>query len=168
MSLVEPLERRPRGLGQIVSAFGDPLRYLVADGTVRYEWPRKILDRVELVRPIPLSWDPTVTASRVSCHHRIKEPLAKAFAMIEDAGLWKEIRDYAGCYNWRAQRGASKLSTHCWGIALDFDTRDGRNALGTDPVIHPGIVQCFEAAGFYWGGRFERQDGMHFQFCEGY
>jgi hypothetical protein len=162
-----PVLRRPKGFDAIVETFGDPRKYLRADGGPSPTWERRILDFVPLPRPLPLAWDGARNATKVRCHKLIAEPLAAAFRIVEDAGLWEELRDYGGCYAWRSQRGgAGKLSTHCWGIAIDVDVN--RNPLGEEPEIHAGVVQAFEAAGFYWGGRFGRPDGMHFQLAENY
>ena len=78
---------------------------------------------------------------------------------------------YGGCYAWRAQRGAAKLSTHTWGIAIDLDP--ARNARGVKwdggkKMMPEKAVQIFKAAGFTWGGDFKVPDCMHFQFARGY
>lgn len=64
------------------------------------------------------------------------------------------------------------LSTHSWGIAVDFDSRLNRYGV---PVLetklgqHPAFVEVFEDAGWVWGGRWGDPDtgrgcdAMHFQ-----
>lgn len=62
------------------------------------------------------------------------------------------------------------LSTHSWGIAVDFDPQWNRMG-GTDARTHgpsmlrkhPEFVQIFEAAGWEWGGNWRIKDDMHFQ-----
>jgi len=56
------------------------------------------------------------------------------------------------------------LSTHSWGIAIDFDSR--KNGYGkTDTLIrqHPAFIAVFEDAGWIWGGRWSTPDDMHVQ-----
>lgn len=81
---------------------------------------------------------------------------------IVTAGLSQELKTFDGCYNVRKIRGGSELSTHSWGIAVDHNAAE--NALGAEPKISKEIVAIFENHGFYWGGRFKRKDGMHFQY----
>jgi len=75
---------------------------------------------------------------------------------------------YGGCFNFRAKRSSSKLSTHSWGIALDLNPET--NGMGREGDMAPGIVEVFESFGFTWGGRWSGagKDPMHFQFCSGY
>lgn len=78
------------------------------------------------------------------------------------------IRTYGGCFNFRAKRSGSKLSTHAWGIAIDLNPET--NAMGREGDMAPGIVKVFESFGFTWGGRWTGagKDRMHFQFCSGH
>ena len=72
---------------------------------------------------------------------------------------------YGGSYVFRLIRGANSLSMHAYAIAFDVDPK--HNALGTKgrffkPEYAP-YVAIYERHGFYWGGRFSRKDGMHFE-----
>lgn len=73
------------------------------------------------------------------------------------------IKDYGGCYNYRAVRGGSHLSLHSWGIAIDLNVED--NPLGlTHPKQPDKLIQTFNRHGFFWGGNYvHRKDPMHFQ-----
>lgn len=71
---------------------------------------------------------------------------------------------YGGGYAWRMMRGASRLSMHSYGCALDFDP--AHNGFGDpSPDMSPVVVSVFEAHGWVWGGRWSasHRDGMHFQ-----
>lgn len=157
---------RPHGLAAIVQTFGDLRAFIKTDGTVRDSWPRLILATVELPEPLPLAWDLDKKVTKIRCHKLLVQQFAAAFRAVADADLWGDLHDFAGVYNFRTQRGASKLSAHAFGIAIDVSA--AQNPLGEVPKMHPGVIQAFEAQGFFWGGRFSRPDGMHFQFCEGY
>jgi hypothetical protein len=157
----------PHGLAEIKALFGDPRRFYVDGGLdVSGDWPGGILCSLPLPAPLPLSWELTRLVSRIRCHSILSPILGRVLAEIHDAGLWPGLRDFGGCYQWRLQRGGSKLSTHSWGIALDF--RVSTCQLGTPGDMPQAIVEAFEGAGFQWGGRWLRPDPQHFQFAEGY
>lgn len=70
-------------------------------------------------------------------------------------------------------RNTSKpLSLHTWGIAIDFDAPNNpvggvkKNGQPSDLRTEKGraFVSVFKAAGFTWGGDWNMQDDMHFEF----
>ena len=66
------------------------------------------------------------------------------------------LRRYNGCYNYRYIDGTNRLSLHAFGRAIDINA-----GMANQP---PEVVECFEAAGFKWGGRWtKRYDPMHFE-----
>jgi hypothetical protein len=80
----------------------------------------------------------------------------------------------AGTFNWRNVAGASNLSVHSFGAAIDLNTRyaDYWIWAGGEPggVQHYDnkypmtIVDAFERHGFIWGGRWYHYDTMHFEY----
>ena len=86
----------------------------------------------------------------------------------ETEQLARAVRSFGGCFNFRAKRSGSKLSTHAWGIAIDLNPET--NAMGGRGDMDLGIVAAFKSAGFVWGGDWagKNKDPMHFQFCSGY
>lgn len=80
----------------------------------------------------------------------------------------------AGTFNWRNIAGASNLSVHSFGAAIDLNTRyaDYWIWAGGKPgrVQHYNnkypmtIVDAFERHGFIWGGRWYHYDTMHFEY----
>ena len=106
-------------------------------------------------------------------HRKIADELAACLALVRDAGLWPFVSAIGGGYNFRKQRGSSKISMHALGAAVDFDPH--RNALGEDPAntalgTEPGagVVRIFQARGWTWGGDWGRPDSMHVQFGGGF
>lgn len=98
---------------------------------------------------------------KIYCNRLMNEPLAKAFTNLIQTGHVSELRTWDGCFNIRNKRTLSSMSLHSWGIAVDLNA--AWNGLGKTPQLSPGFVKCFEDAGFDWGGRWSRPDGMHFQ-----
>lgn len=156
----------PNGWDQIVTTFGDIRKFILGDGTIDVAW-EQVLTAVVLPQPLPLSWDFKTRVSRVRCHRVMAVPLGAVFFELHHRGLWKELHEYGGCYEFRTQRGsAEKLSLHAFGAAIDLNP--STNQQGRRGDIQPSVVAVFEAHGFTWGGRWTRPDPMHFQFASGY
>jgi D-alanyl-D-alanine carboxypeptidase-like protein len=156
---------RPKGYDEVVKVFGDIKPYIKHDGTLRQEWEGHTLARIDLPGEIKLGWsDKKVSAIR--CHQLLTQQFKAAFGAIHAAGLWDQIHTFDGCFSYRPKRGApGNLSLHSWGIAIDLN--EATNKQGTTGDMHPGLIQCFEALGFLWGGRFSNPDPMHWQMAEG-
>jgi hypothetical protein len=167
-SSITPLVPRPETYAELISTFGDPSQYARTEHGIAPQWECAHMYRLALPKPLPLAWDRSILVGRVTVHQLIAPLLEKIYADIDAAGLWDELRDFGGAYNYRAKRGAgSELSLHSWGIAVDHDV--ARNPLGSGMgEMHPSIVAIFEVHGFVWGGRFKRRtDPMHFQYAAG-
>ena len=80
----------------------------------------------------------------------------------------------AGTFNWRKVSGASNMSVHSFGAAIDINTqyadywiwsggKPGRVAEYRNKYPMK-IVDAFERHGFVWGGRWYHYDTMHFEY----
>jgi LysM repeat protein len=158
----------PHGLDALLAQFGDIYDYLREDGTLDARWEADQLARAPLPFPIALSWDPAKQVRNLYCHKFLVPVFPAVFAEIQRRGLHRKIRTYGGCFNFRAKRSGSKLSTHAWGVAIDLNPET--NGMGQAGDMATGIVKVFESFGFTWGGRWtgRNKDPMHFQFCSGY
>ncbi|MHA2642851.1 MAG: M15 family metallopeptidase [bacterium JZ-2024 1] len=158
----------PNGLAGIIREFGDIFRYIGEDGSLDPQWEKDILCHVTFPAPIALAWDQSKTVTGFRCHKKLREIFAGVFAEIHRRGLWSKLESFGGCYNFRPQRRGSKLSTHCWGIAVDLNPLS--NPQGTKGKMDMEIVSIFTERGFFWGGRWlgKSRDPMHFQFALGY
>lgn len=93
--------------------------------------------------------------------------LQTAFAEIEAHGLLDKVIFWGGSWVPRLIRGGSSPSNHSFGTALDINIY--QNWLGDTPAAIGKVgsvrelVPVFEKYGFLWGGRWARQDGMHFE-----
>lgn len=83
-------------------------------------------------------------------------------------GVSEDVLQWGGSYAARFIRGKmGVLSAHAWGSAFDINPR--WNGLGKIPApegAHGSVrrlVPAAERLGWAWGGRFRRQDGMHFE-----
>lgn len=158
----------PFGLEEIKKVYGDPTQLVHDDGTVSSVWEHSVLESVFLPAPLPLGWDLDVKVRRIRGHKLILPSLLETLQSIHDHGLWNLLVTFDGCYNWRAKKGQSRLSTHSWGIAVDFNA-------ATNQFRHPGdmdprVVEEFEGRNWVWGGRWgaHYRDPMHFQYARGY
>jgi hypothetical protein len=105
---------------------------------------------------------------RILTHKAIAPQLLAMFRAWEQAGLLPLVKSWAGSFAPRFVRGSrTNLSNHAFGTAFDINAR--HNPLGTVPPLvgRPGsvrkLVPIANAHGFYWGGHFNRPDGMHFE-----
>jgi len=108
------------------------------------------------------------TSCSISFHTKAAAQLIALWKAWEDAGLLPLVESFAGSWAPRYVRGSrTYLSNHAWGTA--FDINAGYNPLGAVPALvgKTGSVRKLVALandnGFYWGGHFERMDGMHFE-----
>lgn len=110
---------------------------------------------------VPACCEHGAIPKRVYCNKAMVGPLAQAFKNINERGLADQVKTWDGCFNIRRKRGSISASLHSWGIAIDINA--AWNGFGKTPTMSPELVQCFVDAGFDWGGRWSKPDGMHFQ-----
>jgi hypothetical protein len=158
----------PNGLEEILATFGNIYPFITEDGRLDPHWGSNHLGRVPLPFPIPLSWNPSHSITKLYCHKKLIEIFSEVFLRIEKKGLKNKIRTFGGCYNYRPKRTSGKLSTHSWGIGIDLNPET--NPQGKPGDMHPGVVEIFQEFGFKWGGDWsgKSKDPMHFQFSTGY
>jgi D-alanyl-D-alanine carboxypeptidase len=158
----------PKGLAGITATFGDITKFIDGSGTLSSEWQSREMSYVLLPFQIPLSWATDTLVSRMRCHRLLVPTFESLFRKIVQGGLRGKVTSFGGCFQYRAQRTGTKLSTHSWGIAIDLNTVE--NEQGTDGDMDPGLVEVFRSEGFKWGGDWEgkSKDPMHFQFCTDY
>jgi hypothetical protein len=136
-------------------------------------WEKDHLVTIQVPYPLTLAWDVSSTVRKVRCHAKVADSLRAILERIlSHYGSIDEVRRarmhfFGGCYEYRRIAGSSRLSTHAWGCAVDFDP--DRNPLrkawnSRDGMMPLDVVAIFEGEGWQWGGRFEsRPDCMHFQ-----
>lgn len=123
-----------------------------------------VIPQIQGVRGAPSS-------GTIFFHKKAIHQLQSMFQAWEAAGLSKLILTWGGSWAPRFIRGSrTVLSNHSWATAFDINVP--WNGLNRTPALvgEQGsvreLVQIANQHGFYWGGHFQRRDGMHFEVCK--
>lgn len=156
---------RQADLKRIFGAFQYTIKPNGSGIKITDNWEKENLVYITVPALKPL---PPYKTEKLRVHKKIAHQFQKLFKDWEKAGLLHLLKTYEGSYNPRLIRGsADALSTHSFGIAIDFNAK--WNGLGVIPAKagEEGsvreLVQIANKNGFYWGGHFTRKDGMHFE-----
>ena len=151
------------------------------DGSVS-DWESKFITKV----PVPgLAHLPTFKSGFMRVHTVVAPRLTALFDGWANADLMHLFLTYEGAFVARYIRGDSpsdgahgikqsrnvtNLSNHAFGSA--FDVNATWNPRG-HPSAEPGrkgcvyeLVKIANGIGWYWGGHFSTEDGMHFEFAD--
>lgn len=122
---------------------------------------------------LKIAWQLASTRTHFNINEKCADSLAtvleKVHATYGDAGIARLGLDiFGGDYNARLKRGGRTLSTHSWGIAIDFDpTRNGLKANhATAAFAKPDYEdwwRAWESEGWVSLGRARNFDWMHVQ-----
>lgn len=152
----------------------------------KYEWPRyKDIESVfgkpgeqqtsvSVPYTLTIAWDLDKRINRFTCHKKIAEPIQAAMEEIYKFYGINEIKRlkldlFGGCFNNRKMRGGSRLSTHAYSAALDWNPVDNRlrwnhkKALFAKPEYVP-FFDAWERVGAVSLGRARDFDWQHVQF----
>lgn len=120
-----------------------------------------------------LAWDTRRQVEVIRCHEKVAASAQRALDRIAASYSPEEIRDlglhlFGGCYNFRKMRGGSRLSTHAWGVAMDFDPARNRLTWGADRarLAQPDAAAFWDAwaaEGWTGLGPARNYDWMHVQ-----
>jgi hypothetical protein len=125
----------------------------------KYGPPEK--ERHLVLWDVPTELEIGVIPKRIYCNKDLIQPLHLAFHNLIQRSLVHELKTWDGCFNIRRKRGNNSPSLHSWGIALDVNA--AWNGFGKKPSMSAAMIACFIDAGFDWGGKWSKPDGMHFQ-----
>jgi hypothetical protein len=159
---------KPLTQAQVQAMFG-PVQFTIQPDRSRVniinDWQAKNLVTIEIPQIKSL---PPYHTSKISVHRKAVQQFQNLFNEWENAGLINRLVSYDGSFNPRLIRGSlTNLSNHAFGIAIDVNVAN--NGLGVTPALkgQPGsvreLVTIANKLGFYWGGHFLRNDGMHFE-----
>lgn len=123
--------------------------------------------------PLKLAWDTAVEVKQITAHQKVKDSIIRVLsAVLEHYGLdtIRELRldHYGGCFSYRKIRNGNALSTHAWGIALDFDPLRNQLSWGRNKSVfarpeYEAWWRFWEAEGWVSLGRSRNYDWMHVQ-----
>lgn len=138
---------------------GNPEAIIMTDG-----WDRHNIVRIDI--PVLDRLDRKLGDDRYSFHVKCADQIRDFFQAVDDAGLADRILTFDGSWAPRFVRGSrTYLSNHAWGTAVDLNAR--WNGLTCVPALKGRqgsvreLVPIAHQFGLYWGGHFDRQDGMH-------
>lgn len=163
------IEKVPRGIEEIKAVYGDP----DAGDEVNVGWYEENITGFDAPFPMRLSWNNEVIHGFIA-HRLVGTVIVDALEEIRDKHGYNFLRDYSldkfgGIFNYRVKKGGSELSTHAWGIAIDWCPAIGKFGSTYYAERYPKvIVDAFKKRGFTWGGDWKRPDAMHFQACVSY
>ena len=98
--------------------------------------------------------------SKIWCHKAMHSFLDASLNNLKSRNLLAELTEFGGSHAIRATRGTTNWSAHSWALAIDLNMTG--NGLGETPIMSEDFAKCFTDAGFGWGGKYSRKDGMHF------
>jgi len=123
--------------------------------------------------PFRLAWDTTQTVTKITTHYKVKDSVLRVLNEVLDHYGLEEIdrlhlNRYGGCFQYRKTRNGSALSTHAWGIALDFDPERNQLKWGRDKAAlaspeYEAWWRSWEREGWVSLGRSRNYDWMHVQ-----
>lgn len=99
----------------------------------------------------------------------------KVMRLIISRGLHGEIKTFDGCFVVRRQRGSKSISTHSFGLAIDFNAAENALVRNVAPIHRDRLrrlnvkwseafLNCWREVGFTCGADWITVlDGMHFQ-----
>jgi hypothetical protein len=162
---------KPLGQLQLQSMFGKIEFTIKPDGSsisITNGWDAANLVTIEIPQIKQL---PPYHTGKITVHKKAAPQFQRLFSEWEKAGLTKLLLSYDGAYMPRLIRGsATNLSNHAFGVAIDINV--AWNKLGVVPALKGQqgsvreLVPIANRLGFYWGGHFSRNDGMHFELAQ--
>lgn len=138
-----------------------------------YGKPGENLATFEIPYPLRLSWDKGTIVRKMTLNRKCGPSAVKVLEEVERTYNEAERRNlgldlFGGSYNNRTMRGGTAISTHAYGIAIDFDPE--RNGLNTKApqarLSHADAIpfwQAWEREGWVSLGRARNFDFMHVQ-----
>lgn len=136
--------------------------------------PDRAWEDANLMRIVPpwhmyLAWEPTTQIKTIRIHRLCAGSLVSIlgtlwahYGQLQEHVERERMHLFGGTYNFRLMRGATKLSMHSYGCAIDLDPE--HNGFGAHQwTMPPSVVAVFKAEGWAWGGDWSKPDPMHLQ-----
>lgn len=174
----EPIDVNPNGwpsdkLAELEGFFGKP-----RENDCSAIEPRLV--KIDSPWRMPLDWNMSQSRSFFKVHELVAPSLERVLTAIEASYSKTEVEQlglnrFSGDYVCRKITGGSRMSTHAYGIALDFygSRNELRRTTHDTPPPTLAHVDCqkfweaFENEGWYSLGRSQNYDWMHVQAAKG-
>lgn len=185
-SLADQLEQTNYPAGKTFQLIDDP-------GRIRYEpffrkmygnSAREVKNKLTTIYWMPKIFGkqyPLVVTTINSIHKKLSKVSDELELLVITHPIFRQYLDSpSGLFNWRFIANTKRLSPHCFGIAVDINTKysnywqwdlkkQGLSINETTPLTHHNlipleIVSIFEKNGFIWGGKWHHYDTMHFEY----
>jgi len=122
---------------------------------------------------LAIAWDLSKSTGSIRVHPKVADSLRRVLDRVYAHYGEQRIRElrlhlYGGSYNNRPMRGGTRLSTHAWGIAIDWDPERNRlnwnhERAGFARPEYDAWWQAWEDEGWVGLGRHKNFDWMHVQ-----
>ena len=132
---------------------------------------------------VSVTWQPNGTKIRFNKRNQASVQLQKVGdEIVQNPALKKYVSKSLGSMNWRVIAGTNRLSSHSFGVAVDFQLPKAQHrywrwdgctsedkacpypsALLADKQLLE-VVKIFEKHGFIWGGKWASYDSPHFEY----
>jgi len=131
------------------------------------------LTKITLPYTHRLAWDKRQKVTKTTCNKKVAKSIVRVLTKVLEHYGMEEIKRlgldlYGGCYNARTMRGGSKLSTHSWAMALDYNPGENKLKWGREKARfarpeYDKWWQFWEEEGWVSLGREKNYDWMHIQ-----
>lgn len=132
---------------------------------------------------IAVTWKPSGKKIYFNQQNNAAAQLQKVGDEIaQNPALTKYVSQSLGAFNWRVIAGTQRLSSHSFGVAVDFQLPKAQHRYWRwsgctsedKPCPYPSelladkqlleVVKIFEKHGFIWGGKWASYDSPHFEY----
>jgi hypothetical protein len=145
------------------------------DMTKFYGKPGTGLIMMTIPYPVRIAWEKTKSISKFQIHKLCAQSAQAAmeqalahYGLDEIQRLGLDL--WGGCVSDRVMRGGTRLSTHAWGAAIDWDPERNQLRWGADRSVMDNadrapFLDAWQARGWISLGRERNFDWMHVQAC---
>jgi hypothetical protein len=151
---------RPATTSELTELLGNPRESYTGDCQPITNPALKARIKTESVGPFRATGHETALESLREIFGAVKQEVPDLHAIPGSAGM-----ECARLVRLPKGKLGTTPSKHSWGLAIDIKL-DGRlDPQGDDRVFRGLLIlsRYFNAAGWYWGAAFNKEDGMHFE-----
>ncbi len=145
-----------------------------ANGEANPKWEAANVVRWTPPYPIFYSDGKRTPLSHIRVHRKCLDTFEAAFQEVlatlgHDYIVAKRLDISGGAYDYRLERGGSRLSVHSWACAIDMDPAHNpfpHQWVADRGMLDKAFAEILVKHGFDWRGGLRDIDPMHLQLCE--